>query len=187
MVGCLTGSLVGGYQCDYLGRRRSMMLDCGLMVLGFLAISLAPGWELLLLGRLLTGHSSGSNLVATPIFTSEICEPSVRGAASVLTMVCYTSGFFLSMLAGAALPWRTAAAVFVVTAVASFVLLIFCKVCTRLPRSLKDCIQESPTWLLMKRSEEEAYDALYFYRGDSEVCRWECIIAFVSMVRNDIV
>ena len=39
----------------------------------------------------------------------------------------------------------------------------------------------------MKRSEEEAYDALYFYRGDSEVCRWECIIAFVSMVRNDIV
>ena len=128
VVGCLTGSLVGGYQCDYLGRRRSMMLDCGLMVLGFLAISLAPGWELLLLGRLLTGHSSGSNLVATPIFTSEICEPSVRGAASVLTMVCYTSGFFLSMLAGAALPWRTAAAVFVVTAVASFVLLIFCKV-----------------------------------------------------------
>ena len=128
VVGCLTGSLVGGYQCDYLGRRRSMMLDCGLMVLGFLAISLAPGWELLLLGRLLTGHSSGSNLVATPIFVSEICEPSVRGAASVLTMVCYTSGFFLSMLAGAALPWRTAAAVFVVTAVASFVLLIFCKV-----------------------------------------------------------
>ena len=43
-------------------------------------------------------------------------------------MVCYTSGFFLSMLAGAALPWRTAAAVFMVTAVASFVLLIFCKV-----------------------------------------------------------
>ena len=127
VVGCLTGSLVGGYQCDYLGRRRSMMLDCGLMVLGFLAISLAPGWELLLLGRLLTGHSSGSNLVATPIFTSEICEPSVRGAASVLTMVCYTSGFFVSMLAGAALPWRTAAAVFTITAASSFLLLIFCK------------------------------------------------------------
>merc|ERR1711978_342574 len=97
------------------------------MVLGFLAISLAPGWELLLLGRLLTGHSSGSNLVATPIFTSEICEPSVRGAASVLTIVCYTSGFFLSMLAGAALPWRTAAAVFTITAASSFLLLIFCK------------------------------------------------------------
>ena len=74
------------------------------------------------------GHSSDSNLVSAPIFTSEICCAEVRGAASVLTMVCYTSGFFLSMLAGAALPWRTAAAVFVVTAVASFVLLIFCKV-----------------------------------------------------------
>ena len=51
-------------------------------------------------------------------------------------MVCYTSGFFLSMLAGAALPWRTAAAVFVVTAVASFVLLIFCKVCSYLSTHL---------------------------------------------------
>ena len=59
VVGCLTGSLVGGYQCDYLGRRRSMMLDCGLMVLGFLAISLAPGWELLLLGRLLSRRIFG--------------------------------------------------------------------------------------------------------------------------------
>ena len=97
-------------------------------------------------------------------------------------MVCYTSGFFLSMLAGAALPWRTAAAVFVVTAVASFVLLIFCKVGSCLTVSIylesrsKDCIQESPTWLLMKRSEEEAYDALYFYRGDSEVSRWVCSV-----------
>ena len=81
-----------------------------------------------MLVRFLTGHSSGSNLVSAPIFTSEVCTPEVRGAASVLTQVCYTSGFFLSMLAGAALPWRTAAAAFVATPLASFVLLIFCKV-----------------------------------------------------------
>ena len=78
-------------------------------------------------GRLLMGHSSDSNLVSAPIFTSEICCAEVRGAASVLTMVCYTSGFFVSMLAGAALPWRTAAAVFTITAASSFLLLIFCK------------------------------------------------------------
>ena len=32
-------------------------------------------------------------------------------------------------------------------------------------------LQESPTWLLRKRSEGEAYDALYFYRGDSDICK----------------
>ena len=50
VVGLLTGSLVGGYQSDLLGRRRSMMLDSVTMLLGLIAISLAPGWEVLLLG-----------------------------------------------------------------------------------------------------------------------------------------
>ena len=36
----------------------------------------------------------------------------------------------------------------------------------------------------MKRSEEEAYDALYFYRGDSEVSRWVCINAFVMTLSD---
>ena len=79
-------------------------------------------------GRFLTGHSAGSNLVSSPIFVSEISHPDMRGTTSVMTMVCYTSGFFLSMLAGASLPWRTAAWVFVTTPLLSFSLLVFCRV-----------------------------------------------------------
>ena len=79
-------------------------------------------------GRLLTGHSAGSNLVSSPIFVSEISHPDMRGTTSVMMMVCYTSGFFLSMLAGASLPWRTAAWVFGTTPLLSFSLLIFCRV-----------------------------------------------------------
>ena len=121
-----------------------MMLDSVLMLAGFVSIALAPNVEVFLLGefmflnvedkkivfpgRLLTGHSAGSNLVSSPIFVSEISHPDIRGTTSVMTMVCYTSGFFLSMLAGAALPWRTAAWVFVTTPLLSFVLLLLCKV-----------------------------------------------------------
>ena len=79
-------------------------------------------------GRLLTGHSAGSNLVSSPIFVSEISHPDIRGTSSVLTMVLYTSGFFVSMLAGAALNWRIATGLFIITGVLSFVLLLFCKV-----------------------------------------------------------
>ena len=56
-------------------------------------------------GRFLTGHSAGSNLVSSPIFVSEISHPDMRGTTSVMTMVCYTSGFFLSMLAHSVVYW----------------------------------------------------------------------------------
>ena len=76
----------------------------------------------------MTGHAGGSNLVSSPIFVSEISHPDIRGTSSVLTMVLYTSGFFISMLAGAALKWRLASGLFVITGVLSFILLLFCKV-----------------------------------------------------------
>ena len=66
--------------------------------------------------------------MSCPIFVSEISHPDMRGTTSVMTMVCYTSGFFLSMLAGASLPWRTAAWVFVTTPLLSFGLLLLCRV-----------------------------------------------------------
>ena len=51
VVGCLTGSLVGGYQCDYLGRKKSMLLDSLLMIIGFITVSIAPSFEILLIGK----------------------------------------------------------------------------------------------------------------------------------------
>ena len=106
---------------------------------------------------MLTGHSSGSNLVSSPIFVSEISHPDLRGASSVLTMVCYTSGFFVSMVGGASLSWRLAALSYNTTALLSLTMLLFCK--------------ESPSWLLRKGKEQEALTSLFFYRGDMEVAK----------------
>ena len=52
VVGCLTGSLVGGYQCEHLGRRKSMMLDSVLMLAGFVCVAIAPNVEVFLLGKI---------------------------------------------------------------------------------------------------------------------------------------
>ena len=134
-----------------------MVVDSVSMALGLLAISLAPNTTFLLLGRFLTGHCSGSNLVSTPIFVSEISHPDLRGTTSMLTMACYTFGFFASMLSGAILPWRVATGVFMVTPLLSALLLIF--------------VHESPTWLLRKGRKEQARDALYFYRGDLDTVK----------------
>ena len=108
-------------------------------------------------GRLLTGHSAGSNLVSSPIFVSEISHPDLRGASSVLTMVCYTSGFFVSMLGGASLSWRVAALSYNATSLLSMAMLV--------------CCQESPSWLMRKGKEQEALASLFFYRGDMEIAK----------------
>ena len=88
---------------------------------------------------------------------SEISHPDLRGASSVLTMVCYTSGFFLSMLGGASLSWRMAALSYNTTSLLSIAMLIFCK--------------ESPSWLFRKGKEQEALASLFFYRGDMEMAK----------------
>ena len=95
--------------------------------------------------------------MSSPIFVSEISHPDLRGASSVLTMVCYTSGFFVSMLGGASLSWRLAALSYNTTALLSFTMLLFCK--------------ESPSWLLRKGKEQEALNSLFFYRGDMEIAK----------------
>ena len=63
VVGCLTGSLVGGYQCEHLGRRKSMMLDSVLMLAGFVCQAMAPNVEVFLLGELRVLVTSASTLV----------------------------------------------------------------------------------------------------------------------------
>ena len=72
-------------------------------------------------------------------------------------MVCYTSGFFVSMLGGASLSWRTAALCYITTSLLSLTMLLFCK--------------ESPSWLLRKGKEQEALASLFFYRGDMDMAK----------------
>ena len=96
-------------------------------------------------------------MVSSPIFVSEISHPDLRGASSVLTMVCYTSGFFVSMLCGASLPWRLAAGCYIATSVLSLGMILLCR--------------ESPSWLLRKGREDDALDSLFFYRGDMDISK----------------
>merc|ERR1712183_1201805 len=74
-------------------------------------------------------------------------------------MVCYTSGFFVSMLGGASLSWRMATLSYNTTSLLSLTMLLFCK--------------ESPSWLLRKGKEQEALASLFFYRGDMDMAKQE--------------
>jgi len=158
-IGSLTGSITGGFACDKFGRRISMLIDCVGLILGLLLMALSNSFSILLIGRFLSGHFAGSNLVSVPIFISETSHPRLRGMTSTLLMVMYTSGFTISMFLGAIFPWRRAVLVTVATPALSALLLLFSK--------------ESPTWLLKRGRGKEAMDSLRFYRSDEQIASLE--------------
>ena len=100
VLGSLTGSFCGGIQSGKFGRRKSLMFDCVIFVLGTLFVALSPNFYLVLLGRFIHGHSSASAMVAIPIYTSEISQPQVRKTTGSFTIMEYNFGFAFALVLG---------------------------------------------------------------------------------------
>jgi len=159
MLGSIPGAILGSYLCDKVGRRFTLLINSVGYLVGFLLMALSHNVYLLILGRFITGLFCGMDLVATPIFVGETSQPSVRGFTGSLLILLYCSGFTLSMLLGALFPWRTILYLGCTPPILSFSLLAFFK--------------ETPTWFLKKGREDEAYNALFFYRGNEFIVREE--------------
>lgn len=63
-------------------------------------MTLAPNFYVIILGRLIHGHSSASAMVAVPIYTSEISQPQVRKLTGNFTLICYSCGFAFALILG---------------------------------------------------------------------------------------
>ena len=100
ILGSVTGSLCGGWQCGKFGRKKSLLFDCFFFIVGILMSALAPNFYVLLVPRVLLGHSSCSSMVSTPLYTSEISQPMVRKITGSFTMICYTTGYALAVILG---------------------------------------------------------------------------------------
>jgi len=158
-IGCITGALHGGYFSDKLGRKTCMILDCLGYILGFLLIAFATDFNLLIIGRLVTGHFSGSSVVSAPIFVGETSHHSLRGLTGNLLVILYCTGFTASMIIGALLSWRSVLLVATCIPAVSLLMLLFMK--------------ESPSWLLRQNRKEDCYDSLMFYRGNELIVQSE--------------
>ena len=136
VLGSLSGALCGGIQSGKIGRKKSLMVDSVIYILGTLCVALAPNFYVILLGRYIHGHSSASAMVAIPIYTSEISQPQVRKTTGSFAWMCYTIGFALALILGALFPWRWAVGAVIIGPICCFIILCFCP--------------ESPVWYLIK-------------------------------------
>ena len=93
VVGSLSGSLCGGWQCGKFGRKKSLVIDCLLFIIGTVSSALAPNFYVLLFSRWLLGHASTSQQVTVPIYVSEISQPQMRTITGPFAIICYACGF----------------------------------------------------------------------------------------------
>ena len=50
VLGSLTGSFCGGVQCGKFGRKKSLMIDSFIFIIGTLFVALSPNFYLILIG-----------------------------------------------------------------------------------------------------------------------------------------
>lgn len=106
-IGLMIGSPFGGYACDRLGRRSSMLYMDGLFVVAAFVLTVAPNYNTLLAGRFIAGCASGVSLVAAVSYLTELASvehhQSLRGALVTAVEWNIALGFLVSYLAAYAL------------------------------------------------------------------------------------
>ena len=69
LVGSCTGAICGGIQSEKFGRRKSLLFDCFIYFVGTVLSTVAPNFYVLLVARVILGHSVASAMTTTPVYT----------------------------------------------------------------------------------------------------------------------
>ncbi|XP_059921688.1 solute carrier family 2, facilitated glucose transporter member 11b [Gadus macrocephalus] len=160
-LGGLLGGCIGGTLSVKLGRKGSLLANNGFAIVAALLMGLsAPTglFELLIVGRFLSGLNAGIALCVQPLYLGEIAPTALRGSISIGTVVFITGGILtgqllgLKELLGDEGLWPLLLATTCLPALLQLVALPFCP--------------ESPRFLLMDRGDEAACEeALKRFNG----------------------
>ena len=117
-IGLMIASPFGGYACDRLGRRSSMLYMDGLFLLAGFIMTVAPNYNTMLAGRFIVGCASGISLISAVSYLTELASAEHhhehRGALVSSVEASIAFGFLVSYLASYAFtvyvdtdePWR---------------------------------------------------------------------------------
>ncbi|XP_076898225.1 putative polyol transporter 4 [Bidens hawaiensis] len=149
----LLGSLGGGRASDALGRKWTMGIAAIVFQVGALIMTLAPNFQILMVGRLLAGVGIGFGVMIAPVYIAEISPTISRGSFTSFPEIFINFGILLGYVSNYAfsgLPahinWRIMLAVGILPSV--FIAFALC------------IIPESPRWLVMQNRVDEARSVL---------------------------
>lgn len=158
LVGCLSiisilGSLAGGRTSDAIGRKWTMAIAAIVFQAGAAIMTLAPSFEILMIGRFLAGIGIGFGVMIAPVYIAEISPTAARGALTSFPEIFINLGILLGYVSNYAfsgfpvhINWRIMLAVGIIPSLfIGFALFV---------------IPESPRWLVMQNRVEEARSVL---------------------------
>lgn len=150
LFGAFSGLPVTAYVTDKLGRKKSLILACSILILTWTVIALTTRVEYIDVSRFLQGLGLNMAFVAAPMYVGEISHKSIRGFLSSSIFIMNVLGVLIMYTTGPLLPY------YVPSIIANFILILEITVFTFLP--------ESPYYLLAKGKDIEAERSLQRFR-----------------------
>ncbi|MFT3660837.1 MAG: sugar porter family MFS transporter [Gordonia sp. (in: high G+C Gram-positive bacteria)] len=145
------GAFLGGKISDTIGRRKAIIVMAVMFFIGTLFVVFAPGFAVIVVGRIILGLAVGAASTVVPVYLAELAPFEIRGSITGRNEMAIVSGQFLAFCINAILNealghvdgiWRVMFAVCAVPAVFLFFGML------RMP--------ESPRWLVEHGRLDEA-------------------------------
>jgi major inositol transporter-like SP family MFS transporter len=155
------GALIGGRISDAIGRRTTILILSVMFFVGVLFVVFAPGFSLVVTGRIILGLAVGGASTVVPVYLAELAPFEIRGSITGRNEMAIVVGQFAAFTVNAILNatlghveglWRIMFAICALPAVALFIGML------RMP--------ESPRWLIEKGREQEALAVLKTVRSE---------------------
>jgi sugar porter (SP) family MFS transporter len=158
LIGALLGALVAGMLADKIGRKRTIAITSALFVIGAAMIALSDTYEMLLIGRFVSGIGVGIISLSAPLYLAEISPPRFRGMFVSGYQLAITIGilasFFINYVFSIHADWRWMFAIGIFPALFQMVALFF--------------LPETPSWLFKHGLHEHAILTLSRLRKDKD-------------------
>lgn len=180
LAGCILGAAAAGVLSDRFGRKPVLIVSAAFFFLCALGCAVAPGFQTIIVARIVGGLGVGIASVLAPMYISEFSPPHLRGRLVALyqlsivlgVLAAYSSNWLLLAFAqqhagvagGGRMHWMFAAEVWramfgagMIPAAAFFALLLF--------------VPESPRWLLQAGRDAAAMTILARVSGKETACK----------------
>ena len=95
-AGTFIGAVVAGDVADFIGRRTTVIVGCGIFSIGAIMQTASSSYNLLIAGRLIAGFGVGFVSAIIILYMSEIAPKKVRGAIVSGYQFCITVGILLA-------------------------------------------------------------------------------------------
>jgi MFS family permease len=152
VMGAVLGAAIGGRFADHVGRKRLMLADMVIIVIGAAASATANGAPMLFIGQLIVGVGVGIDFPVSSSYISEVSPKRDRDRMIVATIACQSLGMLLAAMMTSALlryggpqSWRLFVGSEGLVALLFFV--------------LRFSAPDSPHWLMSRRRFTEAAQA----------------------------